>query len=73
MKFDIQLNTDKSDDSNAEIFKSWRSFSDVFEIEKRGMDLIVKAPDEFFDWLGETTEEDPRDVFLAKARNALRL
>jgi len=35
MKFDIPLNTDETDGSHVEIFKSWRSFSDVFEGAKR--------------------------------------
>lgn len=35
MKFDIPLNTDEPDSSHVEIFKSWRSFSDVFKGAKR--------------------------------------
>jgi len=42
-------------------------------IEKRGLDLIVKTPDEFFDWLGETTDDDLREGFLARARSAFRI
>ncbi|WP_430639394.1 tyrosyl-DNA phosphodiesterase [Haloferax volcanii] len=58
---------------NFELHEYKRDPPMTVRIEKRGLDLIVKTPDEFFDWLGETTEEDPRNGFLAKARSALRL
>ncbi|MGM0718199.1 MAG: tyrosyl-DNA phosphodiesterase, partial [Halobacteriota archaeon] len=35
MKFDVPLDTGSSDHSHVEIFKSWRSFSDVFDGAKR--------------------------------------
>ena len=37
-------------------------------IEKRGLDLIIKTPDEFFDWLGEPVTEDKSSGFLSRAR-----
>jgi len=35
MKFDVPLDTGSNDHSHVEIFKSWRSFSDVFDGAKR--------------------------------------
>jgi hypothetical protein len=40
-------------------------------VEKQGPDLIIKTPDEFFDWFGETTTGNPRGGFLSRARNLL--
>jgi hypothetical protein len=39
-------------------------------IEKRGLDLIIKTPEEFFDWLGETAS-NPEGGILSRARNLL--
>ena len=56
---------------NFELHEYKRDPPMTVRIEKRGLDLIIKTPDEFFDWLGETTTEDPREGFLSHARNLL--
>ncbi len=56
---------------NFELHEYKRDPPMTVRIEKRGLDLIIKTPDEFFDWLGETTTEDPREGFLSRARNLL--
>ncbi|WP_277543645.1 tyrosyl-DNA phosphodiesterase [Haloarcula laminariae] len=38
-------------------------------IEKRGLDLIIKTPDEFFDWLGEPATDDNASGLLSRARD----
>ena len=40
-------------------------------IEKRGLDLMIKTPDEFFDWLGEPAESRSRRGLLSRARGLL--
>ena len=56
---------------NFELHEYKRDPPMTVRIEKRGLDLIIKTPDEFFDWLGETTTGDPREGFLSRARNLL--
>ncbi|ELY58321.1 hypothetical protein [Natronolimnohabitans innermongolicus] len=56
---------------NFELHEYKRDPPMTVRIEKRGLDLIIKTPDEFFDWLGETTTEDPREGYLSRARNLL--
>ena len=56
---------------NFELHEYKRDPPMTVRIEKRGLDLIIKTPDEFFDWLGETTTDDPREGFLSRARNLL--
>ncbi|WP_254810743.1 tyrosyl-DNA phosphodiesterase [Natronosalvus amylolyticus] len=56
---------------NFELHEYKRDPPMTVRIEKRGLDLIIKTPNEFFDWLGETTTEDPREGFLSRARNLL--
>lgn len=38
-------------------------------IEKRGLDLIIKTPDEFFDWLGEPATDHNAGGLLSRARD----
>ncbi|AXR76130.1 tyrosyl-DNA phosphodiesterase [Natrarchaeobaculum sulfurireducens] len=56
---------------NFELHEYKRDPPMTIRIEKRGLDLIIKTPDEFFDWLGETSTEDSREGFLSRARNLL--
>lgn len=56
---------------NFELHEYKRDPPMTVRIEKRGLDLIIKTPDEFFDWLGETTTDDLREGFLSRARNLL--
>ena len=57
---------------NFELHEYKRDPPMTVRIEKRGLDLIIKTPDEFFDWLGETTTGDPREGFLSRARSLLK-
>jgi HKD family nuclease len=57
---------------NFELHEYKRDPPMTVRIEKRGLDLIIKTPDEFFDWLGETTTSDPREGFLSRARSLLK-
>ncbi|WP_224338353.1 phospholipase D-like domain-containing protein [Haloprofundus halobius] len=57
---------------NFELHEYKRDPPMTVRIEKRGLDLIIKTPDEFFDWLGETTTDDPREGFLSRARSLLK-
>lgn len=40
-------------------------------VEKRGVDLIIKTPEEFFNWLGEATPVNRDNGFLSRARSLL--
>jgi hypothetical protein len=40
-------------------------------IEKRGLDLIIKTPDEFVEWLGEIAAGTPQEGLLTRARSLL--
>ncbi|WP_317175791.1 tyrosyl-DNA phosphodiesterase [Halomontanus rarus] len=57
---------------NFELHEYKRDPPMTVRIEKRGLDLVVKTPDEFFDWLGETTETDMRESFFSRARSVLK-
>ncbi|GAB7121050.1 phospholipase D-like domain-containing protein [Natrinema sp. JCM 9743] len=57
---------------NFELHEYKRDPPMTVRIEKRGLDLVIKTPDEFFDWLGESTDADPRESFLSRARSILK-
>ncbi|MDS0296514.1 tyrosyl-DNA phosphodiesterase [Halogeometricum luteum] len=38
-------------------------------VEKRGLDLVIKTPDEFYEWLGEDTATVARPGFLSRLRS----
>ena len=40
-------------------------------IEKRGLDLVIKTPEEFYEWLGEPIQRASPGGFLSRARRLL--
>lgn len=57
---------------NFELHEYKRDPPMTVRIEKRGLDLIVKTPEEFFEWLGEMTAGEPRKGLLSRARSILK-
>jgi hypothetical protein len=53
---------------NFELHEYKRDPPMTVRIEKRGLDLIIKTPDEFFDWLGEPATDHATGGILSRAR-----